>query len=207
VTCEIARLTDGDVVGIDIDASAIAAMTRRIEADGLGHRIEVLHVSLDAVRFPDESFDVLWAEGVLHLLDPGRSLPVCRRLLKPGGFLVMHETVAWFEAVRDGLKTLGFSIFNQLLLPAHVWWTDYYAPLAARIRTLRSRDSESPRPARILRPAPGDSPGLRLPSAAPGGEHGDGPSSDRLAQHEREIAMVKANPDRYDSGFYILQRS
>lgn len=32
-------------------------------------------------------------------------------------------------------------------------------------------------------------------------------SSEKLAQHEREIAMVKADPDRFDTAFFILQRS
>jgi len=174
-TMELVRLSGSEVVGIDTDASAIAEMRRRLESDGLGHRVEVVNISLFDVGFPDMSFDVLWEEGVLHLLDRATSMPVCYRLLKPGGFLVMHETVAWFEEASNSLRAVGFKSFNQVLLPKRAWWTDYYEILEARIRALREA-------------------------------HGEDLESEKLAQHEREIAMVKADPERFDCGFFMLQR-
>ncbi len=174
-TMELARLSGGQVVGIDPDASALAELRQRLETEGLGRRVEVVNASLFDLDFPDQSFDVLWEEGVLHLLDRSKSLPVCHRLLRPGGFLVMHETVAWFEEAGGWPRTAGLSIFNQLLLPKRSWWTDYYEPLETRIRALREA-------------------------------HGKGLTSETLAQHEREIAMVKAQPDRFDCGFFILLR-
>lgn len=174
-TIELARLSGSSVVGIDTDPTALSVLRRRVEVDRLGHRIEIVNVSLFDVSFAAESFDLLWEEGVLHLLDSTRSLPVCRRLLKPGGFLVMHETVVWFESIRANLSADGFGIVNEYLLPKRCWWTDYYAPLEDRIRLLRE-------------------------------ERGREIASEKLAQYEREIAMVKANPDRFDCGFFILQK-
>lgn len=174
-TIELARLSGSSVVGIDTDATALSELRRRIEVDRLGHRIEIVNVSLFDVSFADESFDLLWEEGVLHLLDSTRSLRVCRRLLKPGGFLVMHETVVWFESIRAHLSADGFGIVNEYLLPKRCWWTDYYAPLEHRIRLLRE-------------------------------ERGLDIASEKLARYEREISMVKANPDRFDCGFFILQK-
>ncbi|MCU0664916.1 MAG: class I SAM-dependent methyltransferase [Myxococcota bacterium] len=175
-TMELMRLSGSEVVGIDTDAAALSEMRQCLETDGLGDRVEVVNTSLLDVGFPAESFDVLWEEGVLHLLDSGRSLPVCHRLLKPGGFLVMHETVAWFEGIKAHLLAGGFCIVNEHLLPKRCWWTDYYAPLEERIRRLRE-------------------------------ERGHDIASAALAQHEREIAMVKADPDRFDCGFFILQKA
>ncbi len=174
-TIELARLSGSSVVGIDTDATALSELRRRIEVDRLGQRIEIVNASLFDVSFADESFDLLWEEGVLHLLDSTRSLTVCRRLLKPGGFMVMHETVVWFESIRANLSADGFGIVNEYLLPKRCWWTDYYAPLEDRIRLLRE-------------------------------ERGREIASEKLAQYEREIAMVKANPDRFDCGFFILQK-
>lgn len=37
-------------------------------------------------------------------------------------------------------------------------------------------------------------------------ERGHEMAAEKLDQYEREIAMVKANPDRFDCGFFILQR-
>jgi hypothetical protein len=98
---------------------------------------------------------------------------VCRRLLEPGRFLVMNETVRWFEGIEGKIGAFGFEIFDRMPLPRHCWWTDFYAPLEARARALRSR------PGRVA-------------------------DSEGLARYESEIAMVKADPGRFDCGFYIL---
>ena len=173
-TLELARLSGGAIVGIDTSLSALVEMRRRVVEAGLAHRVTAINVSLLDTAFAEDAFDVLWEEGVLHLLDPVQSVPACSRLLKRGGYLVMHETVTWFEGNRKQLAACGFRIHERLLLPQRCWWTDYYAPLEARIRALRA-------------------------------EHGDGIASEELVQHEREIALVRAAPDRFDSAFFILR--
>ena len=135
-----------------------------------------VNASLYHTSFAGESFDIIWDEGLLHMLDPSRSFPECRRLLKPGGFLTMGETVAWFEEVRERLGFFGFQPVAQHLLPRHCWWTDYYAPLETRIRTLREIHADSVDPA-------------------------------DLARYELEVSMVKADPDRFDCGFFLVQKN
>ena len=175
VTIELARLSGSEVVGIDTDDSALTELRRSVEGAGLGHRVKPINASLFDAGLASESFDVLWEEGVLHLFDPARSLPVCHRLLKAEGFLVVHETVAWFSGIRDQIPTFGFGVAGQLRLPQRCWWTDYYAPLEARIRLLREAGV-------------------------------DGITPGELSRYEREIAMVRADPDRFDSGFFVLQK-
>lgn len=142
-TLELARLGAGEVTGIDVDESALAELRRRIDEADLGDRVTAVHVSLFDNGFSANSFDVLWEEGVLHLLDPTRSLRECWRLLKPDGHLVMHETVTWFEAARDQVQRCGFDIAARHLLPRRFWWTEYGAPLEARIQSHREALGEA----------------------------------------------------------------
>lgn len=142
-TVELARLSGGQVVGIDIDEAALCRLRRRVDQAGLGQQIEGIHVSLFESSFDDDSFDLLWEEGVLHLLDASRSLPECRRLLKPGRHLVMHETIVWFESIRRSLEASGLELVDQHMLPRHFWWTDYGAPLEARIRAYRKTHGDA----------------------------------------------------------------
>lgn len=175
-TMELAILSGSEVVGIDINETVLVEMRRRIEDAGLGHRVKAVNASLFDTGFADEeSFDILWEEGALHLFDPAMSLSACRLLLKSGGFFVIHETAIWFEGIRKQLPAVGFAVVNELLLPRGLWWTAYYAPLEVRIRRFRE-------------------------------EHGEDIDLDALAQYEREIAMVKADPDQFDCGFYILKK-
>jgi len=136
-TIELARLSHGEVVGIDTDESALAGLRQRIEAARLAERVSAVNASLYHTGFPDESFDLIWDEGLLHVLDPARSFRECHRLLNVGGILTIGETVAWFETVRERLDDFGFQLLGQHLLPRHCWWTEYYAPLERRIRDLR----------------------------------------------------------------------
>jgi SAM-dependent methyltransferase len=175
-TIELARLGGGEVVGMDPDVSALATLRRRPEFQELGGRVKTVNASLLDTALEDESFDVLWEEGVLHLLDSATSFPCCLRLLKTDGFLVMHETVVWFEQTREQLPLFGFSVAGQLLLPTCCWWTGYYAQLEERIRKLRD-------------------------------EHGDEVDASALAGYEKQVSMVKADPPRFDCGFYVVRKT
>ena len=137
-TMELARLSRGEVAGIDIDHSAVSKLQQRIDQANVGDRIKVFHVSLFDNKFDDDCFDIIWEEGVLHLLDASKSFAECRRLLKPNGYLVMHETILWFESCQKTLQYFGFKLMDEHILPKHFWWTNYGAPLEERIRAYRS---------------------------------------------------------------------
>jgi len=143
-TVELARLSLGKVVGIDIDDTALSTMRQRIIQTSMGDRVKVTHASLFDNGFDDNSFDVLWEEGVFHLLDASDTLTECRRLLKPDGYLVMHETITWFESIQKRFSEFGFRHMGQHMLPKHFWWTDYGAPLEERIRAYRRIHGDGP---------------------------------------------------------------
>ncbi|MGV7223620.1 MAG: class I SAM-dependent methyltransferase [Nitrospinales bacterium] len=137
-TIELARLSGGEVVGIDTDPSAVSRLQKRIDQANAGDRITVIHVSLFDNKFDDDFFDIIWEEGVLHLLDASKSFAECRRLLKPNGYLVMHETTLWFESSQKKLQDFGFKLMDEHILPKDFWWTNYGAPLEDRIRAYSS---------------------------------------------------------------------
>jgi ubiquinone/menaquinone biosynthesis C-methylase UbiE len=172
---ELARLSGGEVVGIDIDETALSDFRARLARQSPEPSIRVAKASFLETGFSDESFDILWAEGVLHMLDPAKSLAECHRLLRPGGFLVLHETVSWYEGVQHAMTAAGLHPWQQHLLPQGCWWTDYGAPLEERIRAFREAN-----------PASADDPAL--------------------AEYESQVAVIKADPQKQDSGFYIQRK-
>ena len=46
----------------------------------------------------------------------------------------MHETILWFESPKTKLPDFGFKLMDEHILPKHLWWTNYGAPLKDRIR-------------------------------------------------------------------------
>jgi ubiquinone/menaquinone biosynthesis C-methylase UbiE len=81
-----------EVVGIDISEVAIAQAQARAERESrsnMSFRVMDAH----ATEFPDASFDVIAATGVIHHLDVGRAWREIARLLRPGGVGIFVEAL------------------------------------------------------------------------------------------------------------------
>jgi SAM-dependent methyltransferase len=170
-TLELARLSGGQVTGLDIDQSALHELARRADEEGLADRVQVVHGSMFDMEFADESFDVIWSEGSMHILGFERALGEWRRFIRPGGFLVVHEMI-WLrsdppaevvncpELAYPGIRTVpeyvaqvpdhGYDLVGHFVLPEDFWWIDYYVPMVARIRELRRKYSEDQAAQRTL---------------------------------------------------------
>jgi ubiquinone/menaquinone biosynthesis C-methylase UbiE len=93
----------GDVVGVDLSGSMIAAAQRRAMQQ---HFTNVSFERMDAeqLRLPDNSFDVaLCALGLMYLPSPERALLEMHRVLRPGGRIVL---AVWGERSRCGWAEL-----------------------------------------------------------------------------------------------------
>ena len=83
------------VTGIDLTESYVEAGRELTERVGLSESVSI-HVG-NAVELPivDGSFDVVWMQHVgMNVADKARLYSECRRVLRPGGKLALHEIVA-----------------------------------------------------------------------------------------------------------------
>jgi len=142
-TVELALLSDGDIVAIDPDENALDTLRLRIEKEGLSDRVRTVCCSIFETGFTAATFDIIWEEGVFHLLDTQRVLTESVRLVPEGGFLVMFETNEWFERTHEHFSEHGLDLFQKLPLPPGCWWTRYYAPLEERVAVLREKYRET----------------------------------------------------------------
>jgi len=176
-TIELAKLSGGEIIGIDIDQSELDKLNRRIEEEGFSSRVKTVKCSVLEMDFPDESFDIIWAEGVIRIMGFEKSLKEWNHLLRPNGFLVVHDEI---NIVSDKLKKIacwGYKLINYFSLPEDAWWTEYYRPLEIRIKELSIKYKNNSEALRILK------------------------------KHQNEIDMVKRNPKEHSSAFYVMQKS
>jgi SAM-dependent methyltransferase len=99
---DLARFAKGGAVvtGVDLAASAIDLARANFEQQGLQGRFEV--ADGERLPFPDNSFDLVYAHGVVqYTADPQRLVEECRRVLKPGGEAVfqVYNRVSWLNAL------------------------------------------------------------------------------------------------------------
>jgi ubiquinone/menaquinone biosynthesis C-methylase UbiE len=175
-TMELARLSNGEIVGLDIDQDALDTFRKSIEKAGLSDRVKVINRSLLDMEFPDESFDVIWAEGSISVIGFKKGLQEWKRLLKPGGFMVVHDERGNVEEKLEQISSCGYELMGYFELDEATWWTEYFAPLEKLIFETRKKYSDSPVVFESLNDA------------------------------QRELDMFRKNPERNSSVCFVMKK-
>lgn len=197
-TIELARLSNGVITGLDVNRQFLDELERKAEELNLSHRVRTLNLSLFDMDFPDESFDVIWAEGSIFLIGFEKGLMEWKRFIKSNGFLVVHE-MSWlrpdppreiwdyWERVYPGINTIqenldvipscGYVVIGHFALPEDAWWELYYGPLEERIRALREKRYKN-----------------------------DPISLAVLDKEQKEVDLYRKYSKWYGSAFYVMQK-
>lgn len=156
-TLVLAEQTRGAVTAVDTHEPFLARLRAAADAAGVGGQVRTVAAPMQDLPLADGSADLLWAEGSAYVMGFDAALRAWRRLLAPGGVLVLTEAewttpdpahgarVFWDAAypamrgtdanVRAALAA-GWTVAASYLLPDSDW-AGYYEPLAARVATLR----------------------------------------------------------------------
>jgi demethylmenaquinone methyltransferase / 2-methoxy-6-polyprenyl-1,4-benzoquinol methylase len=120
VALELARRHGCRVVGIDQSTEMLAEGRRRVDAAGLGDRVELREGRAEELPFEDGSFDGLTFTYLLRYVDdPAATMRELARVVRPGGRIAMLEffvppralpRTAWKAYVRVGLPLAGRAV-------------------------------------------------------------------------------------------------
>ena len=119
----------------------------------MSEKISTRNLSMDAIDYADDNFDLIWAEGSAYILGWENALKSWRRFLKPSGKLVATEccwlidkpsgeTKEFWAENYPSMLTLdeaasvareqGYSVVWAYVLPASDWHDEYYTLLKQR---------------------------------------------------------------------------
>jgi len=153
----LAAEVNAEIVAVDTHAPFLERLGAEAAAAGLSDRIRTMATPMEDLPLPDRSADLLWAEGSAYIMGFDTALRAWRRLLAPGGVLVLTEAEwttsepapearKFWDAGYPEMRTTdgniraamaaGWTVAATYLLPDSDW-AAYYDPLAARIAALR----------------------------------------------------------------------
>ena len=176
-TLELARLSQGEIVAIDIDQPALDKFDIRIRQAGLTDRIRSVNCSMFDMDFPDESFDIIWSEGSIYAIGFERGLREWKRFLKPSGFIMVHDEQGNVKEKLEQISNCGYELLGYFILSTETWWTEYFAPLEKWIAEYGIRYTDNPK---IL---------------------------EDLHQAQVELDMFKKNPERNSSVCFVMKNN
>jgi len=134
-----------EVIGVDLSATNIESCRKRAVQKGF-QNLGFQQDSLMELPFVDESFDVVWCNGVLHhLTDPDQGLKEITRVLKTGGHLWLYVYgsggIYWYtvDCIRAALRGVDLRecIIQLRLMDTPVrriaeWIDDWFVPYLRR---------------------------------------------------------------------------
>lgn len=152
-TVELLRQSTGRVVALDFLPEMIERVKANAERAGASSRLETIVQDMKEMAFPASSFDVIWSEGAIYNLGFETGLRKFRKLVKPGGYVVVSDAV-WLKSnppqevlefwqeypeidtVDAKLKVIelcGYKELGHFVFPKSAWTDQYYDPMEERV--------------------------------------------------------------------------
>lgn len=135
-TIEVARMSGGTIIGLDINEEMLDRLRKKVMEAGLEDRIKARHGSMTDMVFPEEHFDIIWSEGSIQVIGFKKGLTEWKHFLKKKGCLVIHYDLKDHLTNLEHIPECGYDLIGHFKLPDNAWWDDYYGPLEARLPEL-----------------------------------------------------------------------
>lgn len=175
-TMKLAEWTNGQITALDIDQKAMDRLKRKLTETALSGRVEIIECSMFDMDFPKESFDIIWAEGSIHVAGFESGLRNWGELLKTGGFLAVHDEKGDISEKLGHISNCGYELLGYFNLDEETWRNEYYAPLQKLIDDTRTGCADHPNALAFLE------------------------------KEQEEINVFKKNPERCCSVFFIMRK-
>jgi ubiquinone/menaquinone biosynthesis C-methylase UbiE len=169
-------LSNGEILGLDIDQPALDILTEKIRRAGLSDRVKTMNRSVLNMEFPEESFHIIWSEGSIYTVGFERGLQEWKRFLKPNGFMMVHDEQGNISEKLKQISSCGYELIDHYVLSTDIWWAEYFAPLEKLVCEIRDKYGDNPKALELTHDA------------------------------QQEIDMFHQNPERNSSVCFIMQK-
>jgi SAM-dependent methyltransferase len=148
-------LPQARMTAVDLHQPYLDELIAAARQPGVESRVRAVCAPMQSLPFRDAEFDLVWSEGSIYIIGFGAGLAAWRRLLRPGGTLVVTEAT-WFtdanvssparrfwesaypamtnEATNAQVaRDAGYDVVAMYRLPQSDWWDEYYDVMDERL--------------------------------------------------------------------------
>ncbi|MGG5358467.1 MULTISPECIES: class I SAM-dependent methyltransferase [unclassified Enterococcus] len=152
-TLVLAENTAAKVTAVDLLQPFLDKLLSRAADAGVGERVSVRNLSMDALDFPPESFDLIWSEGSIYTIGFEKGLKYWKHFLSEEGHLVVSDLCWLTEArpkeiehywkenypdittINQRLETSelgGYKVLDHFIMSESSWKENYYDEIRKR---------------------------------------------------------------------------
>jgi len=165
-TIELAKISQGDIMAIDVIEEYLEVLNSKLSEEQLKGNLKTHIMSMDAIEFEENSFDIIWSEGSIFVIGFQTGLKTWRKFLKKGGYLVVSDMV-WYDDIGPMevinywernypamenqkelppiIQKLGYKLIGSFKLKEKKdWWQNLYEPLAVQVKKLQKKYKDNP---------------------------------------------------------------
>ncbi|OHD17809.1 MAG: hypothetical protein A2086_12630 [Spirochaetes bacterium GWD1_27_9] len=165
------KLTNCEITSVDNFQPFLDRINQNIVSQNLHDKIKTSNQSMFALDFPEESFDLIWAEGSIYIIGFDRGLKEWSKFLKNNGYIVVSEISYLSKNIPDDvkhfwfreyptMKTLeenleivhraGYYDVEYFIMGKEGWFNEYYIPLENKINKMKLKYQENKEAMEIL---------------------------------------------------------
>lgn len=164
-TIDLALNTGAHITAVDIFSAFLSELNEKCRSLHLESRITAKEASMDALSFPENSFDLIWSEGAIYNMGFAHGMQYLWKFLKPEGYIAVTE-ITWLtderpaelhdywvncyqeiDTEQNKVKVIadsGYKLLANFVLPEYCWLENYYLPQKDKIKPFLEKHNYAP---------------------------------------------------------------
>jgi ubiquinone/menaquinone biosynthesis C-methylase UbiE len=176
-TIELAKLSGGQIIGVDIDQEMLVKLEKESTRIGLADQIHTVMCSLNEMSFDEGSFDIIWAEGSIYGIGFKKGLEEFGKLLKSDGYIVIHDELSGYQEKLEFITKCGYRIIGDFILSKEIWRDEYYEPMKKRLEEIQGKEKVKSDDLQVIE------------------------------QCKKELSDFEREPETFQSVFFVMQKT
>lgn len=126
-------IKDGSIIAVDQDMDSLNWFRQKLYKLDNKNRIKLIQASFYETEKYQQNFDLILAEGILHIVDFKPGFLVLKEMLKENGYMIIHDENRAVQEKKKIFKSNGFEIIDSFILDRNIWWDSYFKLLKLEI--------------------------------------------------------------------------